>query len=394
MDKPANASELELSRKEAFNFALFQHHPAAMTVVDREGRVVKSNLARRALPVPLPDLGSELFSRAGGAEDGRLASELAACIASGEVRRLGEVAAGDRILELTISPFPDGAIVIVMDITERKRAEDEARARREELIRAQRLATIGTLVSGVAHEVSNPNNALLLSANALARLAPELIPDRSDSSGGEGEEGCARPAYGEMRAEALEQIEVIRRCAKRIQTTVSELKDYVRAEKSGMSDNVDLNAVMRGACEILAPVIRKATTRFTMLEDPDLPRVRGSRQRLEQVVVNMVSNACQALGGPDKAVSVRTVRDGAAGRAGIEVKDEGCGMTPETLARIRDPFFTTRHDAGGTGLGLSVSDNIVTAHGGCLDFQSRPGMGTAATMWLPAAVPAERKGET
>jgi signal transduction histidine kinase len=380
-----SADREELLRKEQFNFALFQHHPAPMTVVDRLGRVVKSNLARRSLPVPLPDLGVPIFDPAGSPEERDLGSALVSCMAKGHVFRAGEHSFAGRVLDLTFSPFPDGAIVISPDITEKKRAEEEAREQQEQLIRAQKLATIGTLVSGVAHEVSNPNNALLLSATALGRILPGLL----DAVGAAAASGSGPPVGGrpfkDVRDEVAEQMDVILRAARRIKGTVDELKDYARAENRAEMEKVDVNAVVKGACSLMGATIRRATDRFSLDLADGLPSVNGNARRLEQVVVNLISNSCQALENRRQALAVRTSFDAASRRVAVSVKDEGRGIPPAALARIKDPFFTTRHDEGGTGLGLSVSDKIAVSHGGSLEFASEAGKGTTAALLLPAA---------
>jgi signal transduction histidine kinase len=379
-----SANREELLRKEQFNFALFQHHPSPMTVVDVEGRVVKSNLARRNLSVPLPSLGVTLFDLRGDSGERRLFEELTACIGDGRVRHAGEHSVAGRMLDLTFSPFPDGAIVISHDITDKKRAEAEAQARGEQLIRAQKLASIGTLVSGVAHEVSNPNNVLLLSAKALNRLMNDLFRyfDRLET-GQDGWTVGGRP-YADVKAEALEQMDVIQRAALRIQGTVTELKDYSRAENRAGTERVRVNELVRGACTLMGSTIRAATGRFSVNLQDRIPDVNGNPRRLEQVIVNLLSNACQALDNPAQAVAVATSFDPSSRLVSITVTDEGRGISEDALARIKDPFFTTKHDSGGTGLGLSVSEKIAAAHGGSLDFKSTLGKGTSASLRLPA----------
>jgi len=114
---------------------------------------------------------------------------------------------------------------------------------------------------------------------------------------------------------------------------------------------------------------------------PGLPRIHGNAHQLEQVVVNLVINACQALERVEQAIRIETGVEGQ--RVFIRVADEGSGIAPEHLANIRTPFFTTKRAAGGTGLGVPVSDRIAGEHGGELTFESEPGRGTTATLWLP-----------
>jgi len=112
--------------------------------------------------------------------------------------------------------------------------------------------------------------------------------------------------------------------------------------------------------------------------------VRGSFQRLEQVIINLIQNACQALPDKKKGLFVTTSREGGGAGVVITIRDEGSGIRPEDLPRIREPLFTTRQDAGGIGLGLSISSKIIEEHRGSLRFVSEPEKGTTVTITLPA----------
>jgi polar amino acid transport system substrate-binding protein len=135
---------------------------------------------------------------------------------------------------------------------------------------------------------------------------------------------------------------------------------------------------------LLAHLIKNSTDHFTMDLAGDLPEARGSFQQVEQVVVNLVQNACQALSGRAKGVHLVTRFDADTRCDLLEIRDQGCGIMAENLSQITDPFFTTRRETGGTGLGLSVSTRIVREHGGRLTFDSIPGKGTTAILALPA----------
>jgi signal transduction histidine kinase len=115
----------------------------------------------------------------------------------------------------------------------------------------------------------------------------------------------------------------------------------------------------------------------------DLPPLKGSEQKIEQVVINLIVNALHALSSRVDRIWVTTFYDKISDSVLIEVKDEGCGMSSEIMERITDPFFTTRTDTGGTGLGLSISYSIIKEHKGMMDFASTPGKGTIVTIRLP-----------
>jgi polar amino acid transport system substrate-binding protein len=140
---------------------------------------------------------------------------------------------------------------------------------------------------------------------------------------------------------------------------------------------------VHAAVELLRPLIQKSSRRFSLEVAPGLPKLLGRSQRVEQVIVNLLQNACQALRRPDEAIRVVTRLDEARQRVVIEVQDEGEGIPPENLPRLTDPFFTTKRDHGGTGLGLAVSAGIAQEHRGALEFESTPGQGTTVRLCLP-----------
>ena len=370
-----------LREAEAFNFALFQYNPLPTTVVDARGRVVKSNLARRNSGEPLPELGTPLFcdEESNGTH---LQQALLDSIASGHVHHFSDVAIGARSVAVTMAPIPDGAIVICDDITERKRA-------REQLIQAQKLAATGTLVTGVAHEISNPNNALLLAGSGLKRNVGPLL--RAVEAAGDATwlRVGGRP-FAEVSEEITEQVAVIDRAGNRIRDFVMQLRDFARPRPADLKGHVDVNAAVRNAVSLLSPVIRKATQEFRADYAETVLPVAGDEGQIEQVVVNLLTNACQALTGHEQAICLATACEGE--HVLITVRDEGSGMSAEDINRVREPFFTTKQDTGGTGLGLSISDKIVRSHGGTLTFDSAPGNGTTVTIRLPVAA-RSAKGE-
>ncbi|ACL65144.1 histidine kinase [Anaeromyxobacter dehalogenans 2CP-1] len=271
-------------------------------------------------------------------------------------------------------------------------AVEELRLNQAQLVQADKMAALGVLVSGVAHEINNPNGFILLNMPALKDVYLDALEalDRDRPDG-------APPRLGGLpfataREEVPRMLDEMLDGARRIRRIVEDLKDFARREDAPARAPLDLDEVVRAAVRLVENPIRKATTRFELALDGALPPVVGSAQRIEQVIVNLVLNACQALPSPDRAVRVSTRADGARGVVICEVRDEGVGIPPEHLPRLTDPFFTTKRDSGGTGLGLSVSSGIVKEHGGTLEFRSAPGAGTTATVTLPAAPDAGPQG--
>jgi polar amino acid transport system substrate-binding protein len=141
---------------------------------------------------------------------------------------------------------------------------------------------------------------------------------------------------------------------------------------------------MESAVSLVSNMIKKATNHFSLVLADDLPTLKGNFQRLEQVMINLIQNACQAIPDNRRGIRVSTRFDKEGDCIVVTVEDEGTGIPLDILPHIRDPFFTTRHDKGGVGLGLSISSRIVEEHGGTMEFASEPGKGTVVTVLLRA----------
>jgi len=269
------------------------------------------------------------------------------------------------------------------EVAERQRAMDELRVRQRQLIQADKMTSLGILVSGVAHEVNNPTGLILLNLPHLQKAWEDSEPVLEEHYRQNGDFRLGWLQYSRMREEIPQMLVEMQEGARRIKRIVEDLKDFARRDDADLSSAVDLNEVVAAALRLVDSSIRKATSRFSVDYGADLPRFRGNHQRIEQVVVNLVLNACQALPDTDRGISLRTWHD--AGRQAVffEVRDEGVGIAPEQLPHLTDPFFTTKRETGGTGLGLSVSAGIVKEHGGSLSFLSDVGAGMTATLMLP-----------
>jgi len=273
---------------------------------------------------------------------------------------------------------------LTREIGERKHAEEELRLNQQQLVQADKLAALGVLVSGVAHEINNPTGLILLEVPMLKRCYADASKVLERYYREEGDFTCGGLPYSRMREEIPHSLDKLQDAGKRIKRIVDDLKDFARQGDSACNETVDLNAVAQAAVRLVEPSIRKATTRFSAGYGTALPCFRGNTQRIEQVLVNLILNACQALPDTGRAIELTTRHDPQRGQVEFRLRDEGSGISPEHLSRLTDPFFTTKRDQGGTGLGLSVSAGIVKEHGGSLEFASTPGSGTVVTLALPA----------
>ena len=279
----------------------------------------------------------------------------------------------------------DGSMVrafgILRDITDAKRAEEEAARQRDELLRADKMISLGILVSGMAHEINNPNHTIGLNAPLVRdawRDASALL-DELEAAGEDVRIG--RMPWSEARAEVAAMLDDIGHASERIRDIVTELRGFALDHHPGSRADVSVNDIVTASMRLLGKHIAKATKHFSMALADGVPLIHGNASRLEQVVVNLVLNACQALTTDDQAIRLATGFDGE--RVFVRVRDEGRGIAPEHLPNLRTPFFTTKRTEGGTGLGVPVADRIAGEHGGELTFESEVGRGTTATLWLP-----------
>lgn len=276
-----------------------------------------------------------------------------------------------------------GCVHVARDITEWKRAEEEKKTIQAKLIQTNKMTSLGLLVSGMAHEVNNPNNSIKFTAHVLAKTWNDLLPVLDQYYRDEGEFVIGGQQYSQMREAFPQLILGITESSRRIEGIIKNLRDFVHKGKADMSMRVDINRIVSVSASILNNQIKMYTNNFKLDLVEGVPDVTGNSQQLEQVIINLIMNALQSLPGRECSVSIETFFDSIAGQTVIRVNDEGEGMPAEVRNRLFEPFFSTKLESGGTGLGLAISNVIVKDHGGSLEFVSEPGKGTTAIVRLP-----------
>ncbi|HEX7828042.1 MAG TPA: PAS domain S-box protein [Thermoanaerobaculia bacterium] len=280
----------------------------------------------------------------------------------------------------------DGAMIrafgLLRDVTDAKRAAEEAARHRDELVRADKMISLGILVSGMAHEINNPNHSIGLNLPLLRDAWRDAANVLDEHAATDSELRIGQMSWSEARTEVAAMLDDIEHASERIRNIVTELRGFALDHDPGDRRTGSVNEIVTSALRLLGKHVARATKHFDVQFDADVPPIAANSRRLEQVVVNLVINACQALQSDEQAIVITTGVD--ARRVFIRVRDEGRGIAAEHLPNIRTPFFTTKRAEGGTGLGLAVSDRIADEHGGELTFESEPGRGTTATLWLPA----------
>lgn len=267
-----------------------------------------------------------------------------------------------------------GLVLIFEDITEMTRL-------RKESDRASRLASLGQLSAGVAHEINNPNGLIMLNLQTLR----DVLHDALDELAQHNPEARVGGLHLSRARQLVPQLATeMEDSSRRIREIVEDLKDFAYRDTQERSCIFDLNLSIAKALRLAHNAIRKSTDHFSQSLAANLPPIKGNPHRIEQVIVNLLINACQALPNRNAKLTLTTRWNQKDGSVEIQVIDEGCGISAENLPHITDPFFTTRREEGGTGLGLSVSARIVREHGGSLQFISEPGRGTTIILKLPA----------
>jgi PAS domain S-box-containing protein len=255
----------------------------------------------------------------------------------------------------------DGVIISGRDVTDLKRLE-------EQLIQAEKLAAMGQMLAGVAHELNNPLTAIL--------GVTELLRERSGT-----DETMQR------------QLELTHRQARRAARIVQNLLEFSRPA-SPQKKPLDVNVLIERTLQLQEHSLRRNQIDVHFQPQPGLPAVMGDGNQLIQVLLNLVTNAEQAIREVRDAGQIRIRVAQRGGRIAVTVQDDGVGIRPEALPRIFDPFYTTKRPGGGTGLGLSICMSIIREHGGNLDAKALPTGGSLFTLDLPIAaepvvVPAE-----
>ena len=274
------------------------------------------------------------------------------------------------------------AVYAITQEQERKKIAEKEKLQANQLIQASKMASLGILVSGIAHEINNPNNFIMLNTPVLQDIFNTFMPLIDKYANLDQDGLVAGLEYGELKKQIELLFSGILTGSERIKRIVDELKTFSRTEELEKYDSVNLVDVINSAVVLLSNLVKKATNRFSTVFD-ELPVIKGNYQKLEQVFINLIQNACQALENSNQAVTITCRYNGEEGSIQVQIRDEGRGIPEGNMDKIFEPFFTTKRSIGGTGLGLPISLQIIKQHGGDIRFISHPGDGTTAEVTLP-----------
>jgi PAS domain S-box-containing protein len=272
---------------------------------------------------------------------------------------------------------------LINNITDRKKAEHLTELKQRQLIQADKMVALGTMVSGIAHEINNPNNFILLNTRFLQKVWDELKPIVEEYFRDNNDLVIAGFPFEESKNKIIQTLEGIVTGAMRIKRITNSLTDFAKKDTGQLDHDVDINLVVENAILLTGNTIKKSTDNFSVNYNKLLPMIKGNPQQLEQVLINLITNACQSLSDKSKSISIDIGMNYGKNSIYILIQDEGMGIKNENLKNIFNPFFTTKRDSGGTGLGLYVTYNIVKSHNGELNVSSIKDVGTSCEVILP-----------
>lgn len=269
-----------------------------------------------------------------------------------------------------------------------KKRTDELEQTYKSLRQTDKMASLGILVAGMAHEINNPLGFIKPNTKTLVMIIQDLLhllqTHRHDCQ--QLEDECedmtlAGMDYHFATGKIPALLSGIEEGTERIGAIVQNLKNYARPKALNLDKPISLNDILDASLALMGNTIKKATQSFTVTRQTSLPLMYGDMQALEQVVINLVQNACQALTARDQEIRISTFQQDSL--VCLRIEDQGSGIRPENLNNVRDPFFTTKREQGGTGLGLSVSARIVEEHQGLMQIDSTHGFGTVVMISFP-----------
>ncbi len=266
---------------------------------------------------------------------------------------------------------------------------DEEKTRHmAKLIQTNRMTSLGLLVSSMAHEINNPNGTMRLAGEYLAKVWKDAEPLLEETARDEGNFSLGGLQFSQAKEEIFNAIDSISRSSTRIERVVQNLRSYSLGDRSELRHDVDLNRVANSALAIVRAHSQQSDVNIAKTLDSELPLICGNPFQLEQVITNLLLNAVQSLPPTgSRRVFITTVWQKHDRTVSLEVRNEGHGIPAEHLPFLCEPFFSTRINLGGSGLGLYIANYIVTGHQGRMEFSSRPGAGTTVTIYLPIKSP-------
>jgi len=368
-EQEQRAAELELLKE--FNESIVESINVGLLAVDLDGRITRLNSAleeifsisrAEAVDKKVEELFAEDFAdtlhQVLGPDGWQLQQ-------TRQIYKLHTASKAGRSLVLNIALAPlwadseeqTGALVVMEDISERLHLEEQLQQR-------EKLSSIGLLAAGVAHEVNTPLTGVSSYTQMLLSMLSENDPKHA-------------------------LLEKVRRQADRATEIVNNLLNFSRTGGAAEFNTINVHRILDDTLQLLEPQLRRSQIKIVRNYGEGLPDVYGNSVKLQQVFTNLILNARDSIANGDGRITLAT-QTGEEGMLNVEVADNGVGIAPDDVAKIYDPFFTTKGVGRGTGLGLAVTYGIVQEHSGHISVSSTPGLGTTFRITLPTRDPRAR----
>lgn len=270
-------------------------------------------------------------------------------------------------------------------LEEQVKIEEREKRIQQKLIQANKMTSLGTFTSGIAHEINNPINFILANSQMVLEIWKDAEKVFQDYSGNNRDFSMAGLSFANIKKMVPHILKGNIEGSIRISNIIAGLKDYSRVGGNQTNVDIDINKVINFSISILNNQIKKFTNSFVIKLGKNLPVAKGNPQQIEQVIINIIQNSLHALPNKSSGIDVSSIFDKKSGTLKVIIGDEGIGIKKDILSRITEPFFTTKKDSGGTGLGLYISYSIIKEHHGNLDIKSEPGKGTEVCISLPVS---------
>lgn len=270
------------------------------------------------------------------------------------------------------------------DVTEDKRVRQEGELRLQQMMQTHKLTALGEVVAGVAHEINNPISFIAYNVPVLEEIwsnVEAILTDNKATHDVWKRKGLSQQDVFQHMREIIQAFKI---GGNRINRIISHLKEFSRSDETTRKKPVAIQDVIQGALIIVGGQVRTTVSKIDLKIAENIPPTYGHFQKIEQVITNLMMNAHQAIEeGRKGQMIVRCRHIERLNAVVVDIEDNGKGMEREIVDHIFDPFFTTRREKGGTGLGLSISYGLVKEHNGIIGVDSRPGLGSRFSIFLP-----------
>jgi signal transduction histidine kinase len=268
-------------------------------------------------------------------------------------------------------------------------AQKALKESQQQLQQAQKMEALGTLVAGVAHEINNPINLIMYNLPLIQKIWVDFLPVLIDQKKTVPEQKFGGFTYEFLEDNLPQLIADTDLAANRVAKIVSDLKNFSKQSNVAEKLALQVNTAVKNALRLAQTTIRKSGVQVELELGDDLPLMLGNLQSIEQIILNILINAIQAIDHQKGIIRIRSGFQKKNGRILVAISDNGCGVSAAIADKLFLPFVTDKQEVGGTGLGLSVTYGLVQAHGGDISFETRQGKGTTFTISLPTLLKRE-----